>query len=124
MRHILFVYGSMRRGKPLHHVLQSVGATFVAKGFIDGHMMYNFGKYVGVVNGWGQVWGEVYVLNDDDAMDLVDRAAGMHSGRWERIPTEVVMDRFHDDEPQAVEVIAYIAKVPLGTPTIPRGIAP
>lgn len=124
MRHILFVYGGMRRGKALHHVLQSAGATFIAKGFIDGYMMYNFGSYVGIAGGWGQVFGEIFVVPDEAGMDLIDRASGMSSGRWERVPADATVDRFHDEETQTVEVIAYIAKVPLGTPTIPKGIAP
>src|SRR4051812_11742858 len=119
MRHILFVYGAMRRGKPMHHVMQAAQATFIAKGYIDGHMMYNFGSYVGIVGGWGQVYGEVFVIPDDAGMELIDRASGMHSGRWERIPTEATLDRFHDEEPQTVEVIAYIAKIPFGTPAVP-----
>lgn len=86
--------------------------------------MYNFGNYVGVVGGWGQVFGEIYVVPDDEGMELIDKVSGMHTGRWERVPTDATLERFHDDEPQTVEVISYIAKVPLGTPTIPRGIAP
>jgi gamma-glutamylcyclotransferase (GGCT)/AIG2-like uncharacterized protein YtfP len=54
--------------------------------------MYNFGSYVGIVGGWGQVYGEVFVIPDDAGMELIDRVSGMHSGRWERIPTEATLD--------------------------------
>ncbi len=56
----LFVYGMLRRGKPLHHELLRAGGRFVAPAEITG-TVFDLGQYTGAVaEGGSAVPGELY----------------------------------------------------------------
>ncbi|MEX2147134.1 MAG: gamma-glutamylcyclotransferase family protein [Candidatus Rokuibacteriota bacterium] len=72
---LLFAYGTLMRGYPLHGVLAR-GARFVGPGTARGRLL-DLGRYPGVVEGRGRVTGEVYRLRDPQVLPAVDRAEGV-----------------------------------------------
>lgn len=62
----LFVYGTLKRGYPLNaHTLGSdPSCKFIEEGTIDGYDMYSNGSYPYIVEGKGQVKGEVWEVNN------------------------------------------------------------
>ncbi|BFH72601.1 gamma-glutamylcyclotransferase [Sulfurisphaera javensis] len=66
----LFVYGSLRYGFELHHLLSN--SRFVGLAFTEGYKMYDLGSYPGVIKGDGIIYGEVYEV-DEDTINLLDR---------------------------------------------------
>ncbi len=54
----LFVYGTLKKGFPLHHYLSH--ARFLGEASLKGFQMYDLGWYPGIVPGEGVVYGEVY----------------------------------------------------------------
>ena len=65
-RHLVFVYGSLRRGNAGAMSVRFPDATFVAEGRVRGSL-YDLGAYPGLVldRAATVVTGEVYEVNDD-----------------------------------------------------------
>jgi gamma-glutamylcyclotransferase (GGCT)/AIG2-like uncharacterized protein YtfP len=57
----IFVYGALMRGFDLHQYM--AGATFVGEGTIQGRLVA-LGRYPGLLDGDGNVVGELYRLDD------------------------------------------------------------
>jgi len=80
---VVFVYGSLMRGLYLHHLMES--GTFVGEATARG-VLVSLGHYPGLVDGAGEVRGELYrfddlpaaldVLDDVEEYDPADPAAG------------------------------------------------
>lgn len=71
---LLFAYGTLMRGYPLHAVL-AAGATLVTTGSVRGRLL-DLGGYPGLITGAGRVSGEVYRLDDLELLPLLDREEG------------------------------------------------
>ncbi len=82
---LLFAYGTLMRGYPLHDVLAR-GARFVGPGTARGRLL-DLGRYPGVVDGRGRVTGEVYRLRDPQVLPAVDRAEGVQFVRGHTLVT-------------------------------------
>lgn len=66
----VFVYGGLMRGFDLHHYLD--GSSFVGEGAVRGALV-SLGQYPGLVDGDGEVRGEVYHFDDlAAALDILD----------------------------------------------------
>ena len=65
----IFVYGGLMRGFDLHHYL--AGATFVGEGWVAGRLV-SVGRYPGLLDGDGQVSGEIYRLEDAASLEALD----------------------------------------------------
>jgi gamma-glutamylcyclotransferase (GGCT)/AIG2-like uncharacterized protein YtfP len=65
----IFIYGSLMRGFDLHHYI--AGATFVGTGSTRG-MLVALGHYPGLIDGAGQVQGEIYRLDDAARLEALD----------------------------------------------------
>ncbi|NPA16561.1 MAG: gamma-glutamylcyclotransferase [Aquificae bacterium] len=65
----LFVYGTLKRGGKLHRYMD--GARFIGEGRIEGYRMYLVDWYPAVVRGYGNVYGEVYMV-DRKLLRLID----------------------------------------------------
>jgi gamma-glutamylcyclotransferase (GGCT)/AIG2-like uncharacterized protein YtfP len=63
------------RGEPLHPTLAR-GATFVGDAFVAGRLL-NFGRWPGLVAGAGRVRGELYRLDADALLPVLDRTEGV-----------------------------------------------
>ena len=66
---LLFVYGSLMRGLELHE--QLAGALFVARGRISGTLV-SLGEYPGLIEGDGDVHGELYRLDSAAMLCAID----------------------------------------------------
>ena len=73
--HLLFAYGTLMRGLPLHHLIEG-RAEFVAAGSIGGRLV-DLGGYPGALPGGpGTICGEVYRLRSADLLAALDSAEG------------------------------------------------
>ncbi|WP_353662477.1 gamma-glutamylcyclotransferase family protein [Hydrogenimonas sp. SS33] len=81
----LFVYGTLKRGHPMHRLLAPF-ARYVAEGSICGKL-YDLGAYPGVVEEQGcrhRVFGELYRLTDAaEAFRVLDAYEGSEYRRIE-----------------------------------------
>ncbi|MBU6251473.1 MAG: gamma-glutamylcyclotransferase [Cyanobacteria bacterium REEB417] len=56
----LFVYGTLKRGEPNHHLLQS--CPYQGEAVMPGLLLYDLGPFPMAVAGEGEVRGELYAL--------------------------------------------------------------
>ncbi|WP_457636233.1 gamma-glutamylcyclotransferase family protein [Persephonella sp.] len=91
MEDLVFVYGTLKRGRDLHHYLQK--SRFLGEGFIEGYEMYLVSWYPTVVKGSGKVYGEVYSV-DLETLKVLDRVED--EGRlYKRVKEKVkIEDRY------------------------------
>lgn len=82
---LLFAYGTLMRGYPLHAVLAR-GATLLGAGTARG-LLLDLGRYPGLVEGRERVRGEVYRLDDFQLLPLLDREEGYNFERRRAIVT-------------------------------------
>jgi gamma-glutamylcyclotransferase (GGCT)/AIG2-like uncharacterized protein YtfP len=83
--HLVFVYGSLKRGGTNHDLLR--GATFEGERALEGLEMWDTGEgFPACVPGEGTVHGEVYTV-DDATLMAVDRLEGVPD-LYERRRTE------------------------------------
>lgn len=68
-RSFIFVYGILMRGLALHRYLS--GAAFVGTGRMRG-MLVSLGAYPGLIDGEGEVRGEIYRIDDLALLDVLD----------------------------------------------------
>lgn len=107
--HKVFVYGSLKRGRGNHRLLQ--GAQFLgpAQTDEDTFRMYDLGAYPGIVHEHGPnhpVKGEVYLVDDDTLKDL-DRLEG-YPGFYNRKTITVYGQEFaNGDELGHTEALVY-----------------
>jgi len=96
---LLFVYGSLRRGFPLHHHLRRTGAEFVARAEVHAEL-FDLVRFPGARKSAkpGKVLaGEVYRLRQvDKALKVLDRVEGFspqtaEKSLFQRAATEVVL---------------------------------
>lgn len=67
---LVFVYGLLMRGLELHQHMRA--GTFVGEGCTKGQLV-SLGRYSGLVEGEGTVFGELYRFNDlPAALDILD----------------------------------------------------
>jgi gamma-glutamylcyclotransferase (GGCT)/AIG2-like uncharacterized protein YtfP len=72
----LVVYGLLRRGESLAHLMD--GAEFLGDVNVPGFDLYDLGHYPGACPGDGAVVGELYELASPAVLDLLDEAEGVH----------------------------------------------
>lgn len=70
----VFVYGTLKKGFALHGHMQSKQIQFLGEGTLDQVNLLHLGWYPGVVEGDGQVTGEVYTVPDTHVrkLDMVE----------------------------------------------------
>ena len=86
---LIFVYGSLKRGYALHHLLnsQTLCGSAVTKPL---YRLFDLGTYPGIVewpNGLS-VQGEVYKV-DDECLRRLDEAEGVAEGCYARRPIQL-----------------------------------
>jgi gamma-glutamylcyclotransferase (GGCT)/AIG2-like uncharacterized protein YtfP len=79
---LLFAYGTLMRGYPLHPVLDR-GATYLGPGRVAGTLL-DLGSYPGLVEGRDAVAGEVYRVDTPELLPAVDREEGYNFRRRRR----------------------------------------
>ena len=85
MRTLLFVYGTLKRGRSNHHHL--AGQQFIGVGRTPpGFRLFDLGGYPGIVARTDErdgVVGEVWSV-DPQTLDRLDRFEGVHEGLYRR----------------------------------------
>ncbi len=78
-KHLIFVYGSLRRGGPGAMSIRFSSAQFIADAKVNGSL-YDLGEYPGLLldESKSQVNGEVYEVNDELLAELDDFEASSH----------------------------------------------
>ena len=85
---LLFAYGMLMRGQPLHHLIEG-RAQFLAAGSIGGRLV-DLGGYPGALPDMaGTIRGEVYRLQSADLLGPLDSAEG---SEFPRRLTPVLLD--------------------------------
>ncbi len=72
-RHLVFVYGTLKRGQGNHHWLE--GAVFLGEASLTGAVLHDLGPFPMAIEGDGTVHGEVYGVNEAGLARL-DRLEG------------------------------------------------
>jgi len=92
---LLFVYGTLRRGLPMHHHLKRLGAAFVAAGKVQAEL-FDLGEFPGARKSskpGKTIEGELYRLHGVQkslkVLDQVEGFAPRSSGMFQRATTEV-----------------------------------
>ncbi|MGH7335204.1 MAG: gamma-glutamylcyclotransferase family protein [Candidatus Rokuibacteriota bacterium] len=84
---LLFAYGTLMRGYPLHAVIAG-RAAYVESGSVRGALV-DLGQYPGLLEGKGRVVGEVYRLETPELLPVVDREEGYNFQRCRMLVTLV-----------------------------------
>jgi len=96
---LLFVYGTLRRGFPLHHHLKRLGAGFVVTGKVQAEL-FDLGKFPGArksTKPGKTVQGELYRLRrPESALKVLDKVEGFsprnpEKSLFQRATTEVIL---------------------------------
>lgn len=76
--HYVFTYGTLKRGYRNHHYLKN--SKFICEASIDGFYMFDLGKYPGIYEGSGVIYGEIYEVDDDELreMDLLEEEGSLY----------------------------------------------
>jgi gamma-glutamylcyclotransferase (GGCT)/AIG2-like uncharacterized protein YtfP len=82
---LLFAYGTLMRGYPLHAVIARRTA-FVGVASVPGRLL-DLGRYPGLVAGRGRVRGEIYRLRHPELLAAVDREEGYNFERRRTVAT-------------------------------------
>ena len=102
--HLVFVYGTLKRGGSNHGLL--AGQTFVGVARLAaGFALYSLGEYPGLVAEAGstdRVTGEVWAV-DDAALARLDELEGVGEGLYARVPAVL------DEGPESLSAGARFA---------------
>ena len=68
----IFVYGTLRKGECRNYLLED--SQFIGYARAKGYLLYNIGSYPGMVEGGGEVVGEVYEIPESllEKLDWVE----------------------------------------------------
>ena len=84
---LLFAYGTLMRGEPLHRTL-SRGATLLDAGASVAGRLVDFGRWPGLVAGAGRARGELYRVHDAALLPVLDRTEGVQFVRRRTVVTQ------------------------------------
>ncbi len=65
---VVFVYGTLKKGFRLPSYLEN--SKFLGEGYIEGYDMYKIDWYPVIVKGNGNVYGEIYEVDDEILKNL------------------------------------------------------
>lgn len=95
----IFVYGTLRKGECRNYLLED--SQFIGYARAKGFLLYNIGAFPGMVEGGGEVVGEVYEIHESllEKLDLVEGAPDL----FRRELIEVTLENG-----QTISAYAYI----------------
>jgi len=73
----VFVYGLLRDGESLGHILEGLPRT--GPHTLDGFALYDLGRYPGAVHGPGKLIGELCEIPHEAILTALDEAEGAHA---------------------------------------------
>ena len=77
MSECVFVYGLLRDGESLGHILEGLPRT--GPHTLDGFALYDLGRYPGAVHGPGKLIGELCEIPHEAILTALDEAEGVHA---------------------------------------------
>ncbi|WP_407375606.1 gamma-glutamylcyclotransferase [Methanobrevibacter sp.] len=82
---LVFVYGTLMKGKPNHHYLEN--SSYLGKASIEGYDMYDVGWYPAIVQGSRQIPGELYQVPAEDmpSIDMLEGEGSLYKKRCETV---------------------------------------
>ncbi len=95
----IFVYGTLRKGECRNYILSD--CQFLGYAKAKGFVLYNIGAFPGMVEGEGEVIGEVYEI-PKDLLEKLDWVEGVP----DLFRREIIEVRLEDG--QTISVYAYI----------------
>jgi gamma-glutamylcyclotransferase (GGCT)/AIG2-like uncharacterized protein YtfP len=125
MGELLFVYGSLRRGQPLHRHLAGEEARLLGEGTIRGRL-FDLGEYpaaIGDTKRFSTVRGEVHELLDAPrTLEVLDDIEGYDPQRPEKSLFERRLAEVRLEDGRRVRAWVYFYRLPLLEATeIPDG---
>jgi gamma-glutamylcyclotransferase (GGCT)/AIG2-like uncharacterized protein YtfP len=106
--HLLFVYGTLKKGCSRSSVMESSRFIGVAK-TTPNYKLYDCGTYPAlVISENGGVWGELYEV-DDSVMSRLDQIEGVDAGLYERSIVNL-SDFFLVNLPFTEETVDFLEK--------------
>ena len=110
--HLLFVYGTLKKGCSRSSVMESSRFVGVAK-TTSNYKLYDCGTYPALVASetylnHGGVWGEIYEV-DDSVMNILDQIEGVAVGLYERSIVNL-SDFFLVNLPFAADTVDFLEK--------------
>lgn len=88
----VFVYGTLKKGQPNHHILDSPGCYFIGEASLptDQWEMYNLGAYPAITMATGpceKIRGEVYEVDEKtfNKLDWLEGYPDLYDRAWEVI---------------------------------------
>jgi gamma-glutamylcyclotransferase (GGCT)/AIG2-like uncharacterized protein YtfP len=104
--HTVFVYGTLKRGGALDHVLS--GDTYMGEAFVAGRL-FNLGAFPGLKQGFtlpgDLVLGEVYQVSDE-TLQRLDIVEGVSHGFYARRPVIAYMSE-RRDAPSHLKIVGF-----------------
>ncbi|MDT8718279.1 gamma-glutamylcyclotransferase [Clostridium sp. 19966] len=84
----VFVYGTLMRSERSNYILGQ--SRYIGKGKLKNYDMYQVASYPGIVNGTGEIVGEVYSVNTDmlKVLDRYECEGRLYIRKLEKIEVE------------------------------------
>ena len=125
MSEFLFVYGTLRRGQPLHPYLAGSRTRFVGEGVIPGRL-FDLGDYPAAIadsRRFSTIRGEVHeLLVPEEILPVLDEVEGFDPGRRETSLFERVEATVELENRRTLKAWVYFYKrTLLGATEIPNG---
>jgi gamma-glutamylaminecyclotransferase len=95
-RHLLFLYGTLKRGRENHHLVNGQEYAGPAR-TVGGYALYHLDGYPGLVaeaSAPGGITGELWWV-DTAALHALDAFEGVAEGLYERVPVRLAEPRRH-----------------------------
>ena len=95
----VFVYGTLMTNQRNHGYLKD--ATYIGDGAIEGYEIYDLGRYPGIIEGNGTVFGEVYQVTEEieKRLDYLEEEGDLYLKKPEMVRL---------DENQILECKVYV----------------
>lgn len=114
----LFVYGTLMRGEPRHHILEEHGAVMYSEAYTSkGYSLFDAGHYPMLVAGYNigapSVYGELYKVSND-LLEYLDQIEGVPY-LYERceIVVNTMVERFLADTYSVSPLKPFLNELPI-----------
>ena len=68
----VFVYGTLLRDEPNHHIMGYAQGKFICEATLKGYSLYNLGSFPAIKEGIGEVKGELYEVEEITPLDALE----------------------------------------------------
>ena len=95
----VFVYGTLMKNYRNHGYLET--STYIGDGSIEGYEIYDLGRYPGIIEGSGTVFGEVYQVTEEtvEKLDYLEEEGDLYIKKPEMVKL---------DNGETLEAMVYV----------------